>query len=275
MVNIAFNFILTLPEINIESPQNRKKRNFMKKDKMLFPFIPRSIKNYLKDSFLNYLLQLIIEFRFKHRSEKFYGQTSEDALLAKLISSKKGFYVDIGCGHPIKFSNTYLFYKRGWNGVCVDPIQLNTRLFKLLRRRDIVYNTLVGTMKNEIDFWEFEPYGLSTADPAIAESVLKIKDVRLIKLSKIEVTPLSEMVPKIDSQFPTILSIDVEGMDLEVLKSNNWNNFRPHIICIEEWPNLKLGENALSAVTIYLGELNYKKISYTGLSSIYVNKDIY
>jgi FkbM family methyltransferase len=247
----------------------------MKRNKILFPFIPRKIKNAIKDSFLNYFRQFYIQIIFKRQSEKFFGQTSEDAILAKLMPDKKGFYVDIGCGHPIKFSNTFLFYKRGWKGICVDPISLNTRLFKVLRRRDFVLNSLVGTSKTKIDFWEFEPYGLSTSNEKVAKSVLGIKDVRLVKFSKLEVLPLSQIVPELSFELPTLLSVDVEGMDLDVLKSNDWNKFRPHVICIEEWRDTKLNKIELTPVEIFLTKLNYEKISYTGLSSIYINKDFY
>lgn len=46
----------------------------------------------------------------------------DDIQLNKLIKEKTpGVYIDIRCWHPVKASNTYFFYLRGWKGICIDP----------------------------------------------------------------------------------------------------------------------------------------------------------
>ena len=68
---------------------------------------------------------------------------------------------------------------------------------------------------------------------------------------------------------PSLLSIDVEGMDLNVLKSNNWRKITPRVICVEESAPV----HSHSEISKYLKTFGYKYIESTGLSSIYVHEE--
>jgi hypothetical protein len=57
---------------------------------------------------------------------------------------------------------------------------------------------------------------------------------------------------------PTILTIDVEGFDLEVLKSNDWNRVMPRVICVEELGNLSPSKDNPSEIELYLESYGYK-----------------
>jgi hypothetical protein len=115
--------------------------------------IPRRFKNLLKDSNINYYFLYLFEFKIKIWPKKFYGQTAEDAILMRYLPENKGFYVDIGAGHPIIGSNTFALYLRGYVGLCVDPIHSNARLFKSFRPRDKFYKVLIGSREEAIEFW--------------------------------------------------------------------------------------------------------------------------
>jgi FkbM family methyltransferase len=236
--------------------------------RVLFPFLSRRVKNALKDSFLKYPLGVFRNIYSHLSAERFYGQTAEDALLMKLLPEKTGMYIDIGSGHPIKHSNTWAFYQRGWKGVCADPITTNFHLFKFMRRRDTVLNVLVGDKADAKDFWIFEPYGLSTSDPIVASEVMNIKDVRLLEKVSIPMVPLNEILQNIVIIQPCLLSVDVEGLDLLVLKSNDWNTFRPDVICVENWR--QNSKPQLNEVESFLNSLGYTLHAFTGLSEIYV-----
>jgi len=67
---------------------------------------------------------------------------------------------------------------------------------------------------------------------------------------------------------PCLLNIDVEGLDLQVLQGNDWNSFRPRVICVEDWQSPFSEE---SKVTIFLKSLNYKLVSRAIYSNIYVD----
>jgi hypothetical protein len=85
------------------------------------------------------------------------------------------------------------------------------------------------------------------------------------------VLPLSEFAPAMDPRFPTLLSVDVEGADLEVLKSNDWTKTLPRVICIEELESVKADNNSL--IRSFLENHNYTFIGKTILSSIFVHSD--
>lgn len=231
--------------------------------------IPRVLKNTLKDSKINFIRLFLNEISMKFFAPRYFGQTAEDAILKIYLPQKKGFYLDIGAGRPIKGSNTYALYLRGWTGVCIKPITVNSKLLKVLRRRDRVLNILVGAIESKIDFWEFEPYEYSTADNIVAEKVKKYDGVRLLNYSKKIVRPLSDIASSSSPFEASLLSVDVEGFDLEVLKSNNWEKFRPRVICVEEWEST-MDEDLKSEVETFLISLNYKGKAWTGLSSIFV-----
>ena len=237
--------------------------------RFLLEKIPRSLKNTLKDSKLNYLRLFLNELKKKIFAPKYFGQTAEDAILKIYLPEKKGFYLDIGAGRPITGSNTYALYLRGWSGLCVEPITVNAKLLRAFRRRDEVLNILVARHETEIDFWEFEPYEYSTADESVAKKVLEINGIRLLDNSKKIVRPLSDIAPASNPLEASLLSVDVEGFDLEVLKSNNWESFYPRVICVEEWEST-MDENLKSEVEIFLLNLDYKRKAWTGLSSIFV-----
>jgi FkbM family methyltransferase len=234
--------------------------------------IPKRFNRKMKESKLNLLRLLILEMRSRSLCEEFYAQTAEDALMSQFLPESTGTYVDIGAGHPIAGSNTYMYYKRGWSGICIDPISANIKLFKILRRRDESKQFLIGEGTEKIDFWEFEPYELSTANEKVALSVAKLTGVTLKAFSKISVVTLSQVVPTIGPHDPSMLSIDVEGFDLEVLKSNDWERFKPRVVCVEEWPST-LDKNQESEIRKFLVTQGYEHSAYSGLSSIFVHQD--
>ena len=236
-----------------------------------YPFISRKNKNRLKDSALRYPYHVFENFIFRFKAKKFYGQTAEDALLQRLLPEKDGSYFDIGGGHPIKFSNTYAFYRRGWSGISVDAIKFNTIIYRFMRPRDTSIHALIGESNEMTDFYVFEPYGLSTADPEIATNVMKIKDVRLLETIQLPTVGLSEIMPSVNPSRASFLSIDVEGLDLQVLKTNDWSRFRPRVICVENWGGVQ--NSTTSGIAAYLNSKNYRLHAFTGLSEIYIAND--
>ncbi|MDA2963412.1 MAG: FkbM family methyltransferase [Actinomycetota bacterium] len=233
--------------------------------------IPRSLKNRLKDSKLNYLRLWLTECRVRLFPPRYFGQTAEDVILKWYLPETNGFYLDVGAGRPIAGSNTFALYLRGWTGICIDPISTNARLLKSFRRKDEVLNILIGPNKSTLDFWEFEPYEYSTADESVAEKVKKNAGIRLLNYSKKAIKPLSAIAPELSPLDAALLSIDVEGFDLEVLKSNDWSVFIPRVICIEEWEET-MDKHSSSTIGDFLANHNYKRVAWTGLSSIFVEE---
>jgi FkbM family methyltransferase len=168
--------------------------------------------------------------------KKTYSGEGEDLIIQKLVGSKSnGFYVDVGCYHPKVGSNTYKLFKKGWRGINIDPNPETINLFEKHRKRDI--NLLLGVAGAEevLRLHRFDEGALNTFSEEFKE--LRINqgaDYR--DCIDISVRPLrdifDEYLPK--GQDIDVLDIDVEGKDVEVLKSNNWVKYRPKIILIED-----------------------------------------
>ena len=195
-----------------------------------------------------------------------YSQLGEDAILQANLPDQLGFYVDIGSGHPTEGSNTYSLYLKGWRGLLVDPIASNIALSRAVRPHDeSVVGLCSSTTGGSVEFFEFDVYQYSTMLPERASEVEALGHTIKSKyqLSK---TRISDLMPRVIPPGPTVLSIDVEGAELEVLNGNRWDQFRPDLICVEEWePPLKKP----TEVSKYLADKGYELIAVTGFSSIY------
>jgi len=198
-----------------------------------------------------------------------YAQFGEDVCIRHLLGSRNGRYVDIGSGHPISGSNSYAFYKLGWTGVLVDPLLSNVSASRIARKRDRVHQACVGMQSDSVEFFEYDVYQYSTT------SVERVEELRAlgyepkiqynsptIRLSDLEISALPTE--------PVFLSIDVEGMEMEVLESNDWAAFLPAVIAIEEWET-PLGK--VTTVMTYLKKFGYELVSVVGVTSVYQHRD--
>ena len=180
----------------------------------------------------------------------------EDLIISDLTKNiKNGFYVDAGCYHPLHLSNTYLLYKRSWNGINIDISEFSIKLFNYLRPNDVNINSAVSNMEKEISFYYQKKLSqLSTIKKEISnermQGNIKEKKIKSLKLNSI----LNQS--KFKNRQIDFLNIDVEGADFEVLKSLDFTIYEPKIICIE------IMEKNIFESEIYnfLKDLNYKKI---------------
>jgi FkbM family methyltransferase len=199
-----------------------------------------------------------------------YAQEGEDLVVERLLNGKQnGFYVEVGCHHPYRFSNTFLFYKKGWNGVCIDPLPGTKALFAKNRPRDVCIEMGVDEKFSHLTYYMFNEPALNTFDKDLAESRDGKKEYHIVDKTKVEVRPLADIlkniknIPNID-----ILSVDVEGLDLQVLKSNDWEKFAPRII-IAECLTAELSIIDADPVAKFLSGLGYKIYAKTGNSIIF------
>ena len=180
----------------------------------------------------------------------------EDLIISDLTKNiKNGFYVDAGCYHPLHLSNTYLLYKRSWNGINIDISEFSIKLFNYLRPNDVNINSAVSNTEKEISFYYQKKLSqLSTIKKAISnermQGNIKEKKIKSLKLNSI----LNQS--KFKNRQIDFLNIDVEGADFEVLKSLDFTIYEPKIICIEI-----MDKNIFeSKIYNFLKDINYKKI---------------
>ena len=202
-----------------------------------------------------------------------YAQEGEDLALDRLMEHKRsGFYVEIGCHHPFRFSNTYFFYKRGWNGVCIDPLPGTAKQFKKWRPRDQVLEIGVSQEPGSMMYYMFNEPALNTFDKTVAE---QRDGLNGYKLKKEVLVPTNSLGAILDRMFVPekidFFSVDVEGLDLDVLKSNNWNKYRPRMIVAESLSANLVGLE-FDAVVGYLMKQGYKPVIKTGCSVIFTGE---
>lgn len=167
---------------------------------------------------------------------KIYSQEGEDLILKEFLSDiKNGFYVDIGAHHPIRFSNTYLFYKMGWSGINIDAMPGSMKAFKRKRPRDINLERGISGKKGFLIYYMFDEPALNSFSEGLSKERDRNSEFKIIGKKKIKTYPLSYVLDKYLPKGKVIdfMSIDVEGLDLVVLKSNDWKKFSPRYILIE------------------------------------------
>ena len=200
-----------------------------------------------------------------------YSQTGEDALIRSLLDeTRPGFYVDVGCHDPIRSSNTLSLYMHGWRGVNVDANPDLIRRFQAVRLRDVAVCAAVSDQECGMLFHEFENPLVSTlASDALAEWETKWKKrgERLVQTRRLD-SILEEHLPP-DTEID-LLSIDVEGYDLNVLKSVNLDIYRPKLIIIEmhHFDPTRCGDNDIAR---YLGERAFRLVGYDSLNGYFVD----
>jgi FkbM family methyltransferase len=163
-----------------------------------------------------------------------YSQFGEDLFLSTLLGYEKaeGIYVDVGCYHPINYSNTYIFYERGWHGLAIDPNPGWQRLWEQYRPRDRFLNTAVTPSKGTMNYLMNSRYPacnrLVAATPAQLSPDEKVVTVPTVPLDVI----LREHLPnttKID-----LLNVDCEGFDLAVIQTLDFSRVKPRVIAAED-----------------------------------------
>lgn len=150
----------------------------------------------------------------------------------------------------------------------IDPLRFNQKLNSIFRKRDIKLESLIADQDEFLDFFEFYPGEYSTTVKKVADNLLD-RNIKLKNTYKVKCFPLGSLDVLMKPTDPSFVSIDVEGMDLDVLKSNNWEKIKPRVICIEEDPPIK----SESKISKYLKTVGYKYMNSTGVSSIYVHEE--
>jgi FkbM family methyltransferase len=165
-----------------------------------------------------------------------YSQEGEDMILSRLLEGQRsGFYVDVGAHHPFRFSNTFRFYLRGWRGINVDPNPETFALFARKRRRDVNLQIGISDVPGTLAYHRFDEPALNTFDAELAAHRKTATAYRLLGVDPVEVRRLDAVL---DQHLPAgvaidFMSIDTEGFDLKVLRSNDWQRFRPGHVLVE------------------------------------------
>tara|TARA_Y100000768_G_scaffold185353_1_gene138772 strand:- start:2391 stop:3053 length:663 start_codon:yes stop_codon:yes gene_type:complete len=191
--------------------------------------------------------------------KKSYSQDKEDIFLIELFKDlKKGFYIDLGCHHPKRFSNTYLLYKRGWSGINVDANYSTILLFNLFRKRDKNIRALINTNSVSVFYYKFNDSALNgILSPQNAQKLIDVgyKLKKKVKMNSISINDFIKKYGLVNKKI-NFLKIDLEGIDFELIKILDFTIIDIQVIMIEKKQN-KIKEDEMK---LYLKNKFYKLI---------------
>lgn len=215
-----------------------------------------------------------------------YAQAGEDRVLKFLFRSmgiNRITYLEIGTNNPIDINNTYYFYVEGSRGVCVEPNPSLISKIKKHRPEDICLNIGISPdgEEGELDFYIFDDSdsekGLSTFSKTEAENVENTTHIKIGEIKKIPVTPINKVLAQYFSSIaPDLISIDVEGLDLEILKTIDFNKHRAIAICVET-VNFTTTHKKIKNQSIisFMESQGYFVYADTGINTIFADKTLF
>ena len=210
-------------------------------------------------------LRAILKILFsKKQSRTYYSQFGEDAVLRELLGKRcpKSSYLDIGCYHPRKHSNTYFLYKLGWSGMLVDIEKAKLIACKIIRPRDKTLLCAVSNSEGIVPFFAPKKYSVLT-------SLIKLND-KFKQIGTIEQKTISEIINiNLNGNCPTVLSIDIEGKDYDAINGINFKKHSPKYILIECWNDFDIDEILQGKIHRKLTENEYNLVSWTINTLIY------
>ena len=217
---------------------------------------------------IRYWLSQIWHFRTFKKSS--YSAEGEDLIIQSCFDEHEGTYIDIGAGHPMYGSNSFLFYKKGWKGITVDPVNGHKLLHRLSRNRDTFLQGVVSIMnekliEKQVYFYEFNPRELSTISIGHVEEMNQ-SGAKPRKIYQVSRFFLDELVRKLPEKLPYFISLDVEGYDFELIKEIKNLSRKPKVVCVETTHFKKEIENEMNL-------LGYSILMSTNLNSIFSYKN--
>jgi len=235
-----------------------------------------SLKNFVSVNPIIYKIYLRYNLYIRHKAHKnrkTYSQWGEDNYIIDFFKNKKnGFYIDIGCFHPIFYSNTCLLYKKGWKGINIDANQTSIDLFNLSRPNDHNICSAISNKQESRNFFIdhlFSP--VNTIDKSFFENANKNVSFKNLKKKKIVTKTFNEAIKDI-ANLPEInfLNIDCEGHDCLVLSSFNLKKHKPDLICIETHEDSGDKKKEYLDIIKIIDNNNYKVFKRCGPSTIFI-----
>jgi len=200
-----------------------------------------------------------------------YSQTGEDAVIRSLLDeTRQGFYVDVGCHDPIRSSNTLSLYLHGWHGVNIDANPRLIERFRATRRRDIAVCAAISDREHDVVFHEFDDELVSTLSAEVLpewQGKWSKRGERVVRTRTLDAVLREHLEPGTEID---LLSVDVEGHDLNVLCSIDLEVFRPKLIVVE-MHHLDLPQLPHSPIHRHLQRRGFRQIGYDTLNGYFVD----
>lgn len=209
-----------------------------------------------------------------------YSYGGVDSLVNNIFKNNdKGFYVDVGCGHPVKNNNTYLLNKKGWHGINIDLDNENINLFDIYRPSDENISTAISDKIGEEDLFF---YHSKSAINTINKKTADYQKARVSSIKKIKTNTLNNVLnnSKYNNLEIDFLSIDIEGSEFLALKNFDFNKYNPKVIVVEhldlslpalEIKNLNINSAINSDIYKLIVSKNYTLVNMLHSDLVFVN----
>ena len=206
-----------------------------------------------------------------------FSQTGEDLLILsafRFLKIQKPTYLDIGAHHPTHLSNTFRLYREGCHGICVEPNPALAKLFARTRPRDTILPIAIGTKNGTTTLHIVSDDALSTISPTHADYFSSASKHSIAQEIQVEERTVMSVLQKyFPHSPPDLVSLDIEGMDLAVIQSINFDMCRPAVFCIETLTYDESG--AVHKITQIVQEMEsngYFVFADTFLNTIFVDQ---
>ena len=206
--------------------------------------------------------------------KKSYSQCGEDLLIQYIFTLRgiaKPSYLDIGANDPFFISNTALFYEKGSRGINIEANPQLAAKFAIARPQDINLNIGISDKEEELNFYIMQDDTLSTFSKTESDFMIS-KGKQLKKIKQIPLITIATVLDKyFKNKFPDFMSIDVEGMDFQILKSIDFTTSAPKVICVEAAEYSPVGAGMRRHEMIdFLVSKGYYEYANTNLNAIMV-----
>ena len=208
--------------------------------------------------------------------KKSYSMLGEDLVVNNFFKNKtNGTYVDVGCYHPIDGNNTHLLFRKGWNGINIDLNKISIDLFNIARKNDENFRVAVSNKSKKIKFYYRKKINmLNTINKKFANNSFK----KGYSIDYIQARTLSSILKesKLKNKKIDFLNIDIEGNEINALKTLDFKIYRPKLICVEihnfTSDRLKKGNFKDHSIYKFLKQKGYKHIWKNEFSFIFKGK---
>tara|TARA_B110000483_G_C18199648_1_gene544637 strand:+ start:3621 stop:4337 length:717 start_codon:yes stop_codon:yes gene_type:complete len=234
-------------------------------------------------SFFNYFyFKLNLLHKIIISKKNYFSFSGVDVIIENIFKyKKKGFYIDVGCQHPIRNNNTFLLHKKGWSGINIDLDKDNIDLFNTSRPTDTNINVAVSDKVGEVDlFFYHKKSPINTIDKKTSE----FQKANVSSIKKIQTNTLNNIISssKFNDKTFDLLSVDVEGHELNVFKGMDFNKYSPNVIVAEyldlnvkrlEIKNLSIENIINSELYNFLTSKGYILVNCIYSDLIFIKKD--
>jgi FkbM family methyltransferase len=178
-------------------------------------------------------------------------------------AAREGFFVEVGANEPVERSQTWHLEQLGWTGVLIEP-QPDLAVELVKARRAMVFPVACSSPED----------AGSTMTLHVAGPLSSLRREKMAAGSKpqavieVPVRTLNDILEEAHAPLPIdMLSIDVEGHELEVMRGFNFKRWQPRLIMIED----HVGDLSKHW---YLQSSGYRLIRRVGNNGWYVPSDM-